>query len=159
MPASMALASEAGMAATARPNGLMSPAATMRTPTTRKAPTAAGKPPLTAPVAASSAAPGVDHAEEIGMRNHRLSTTPASPMAIASAIRPEAACASFAPAASRPRSTTAKELAKPTKAVTRPAATGAKFAERDIGIQALLRKIRRQSSPQTPRRVARVTFS
>ena len=45
-------------------------------------------------------------------------------MAIASAIKPEAACASVAPAALKPFSTTAKELAKPTSAVTQPARIG-----------------------------------
>ena len=44
----------------------------------RKAPTAAGKPPATAPVEASSAAPGVDHAAETGCRGPTLSAMPAS---------------------------------------------------------------------------------
>ena len=61
-PASTALASGPGMEATSRANGLKSPAATIRRPTTRNAPTAAGNPPAVAPVAARSAAPGVDHA-------------------------------------------------------------------------------------------------
>ena len=123
-PASIALASVGGIAATSRPNGRISPAATNSRPTTRKAPAASGKPPAVAPVAASSAAPGVDHAAAIGMRVARLSTMPATPMAIASAIRPEAACASLAPTAESPLRTTANELAKPTKAATTPATTG-----------------------------------
>src|SRR5271167_2214134 len=97
MPASIALASADGIAATARPNGLTSPAAPSKTPTTRNAPVAAANPPVAAPVAASSAAPGVDQAAEIGMRNQRLSTMPAIPIAIESAIKPDAACASLAP--------------------------------------------------------------
>ena len=48
-PASIALASGPGMAATSRPNGLKSPATTIRRPTTRNAPTAAGNPPAVAP--------------------------------------------------------------------------------------------------------------
>ena len=62
----MALASAPGIAATARPNGLNSPAATNSAATVKNAPTAAGQPPATAPVEASSAAPGVDQATEIG---------------------------------------------------------------------------------------------
>jgi hypothetical protein len=79
------------MAATARSNGRIMPAATISAPTAKKAPTAAGNPPATAPVEASSAAPGVDQAQAIGMRDHRLSPMPAIPIAIDSAIRPEAA--------------------------------------------------------------------
>ena len=90
-PASMALAKAGGMAAIARPNGRIRPAATISAPQIRKAPTAEEKPPLTAPVVASKAAPGVDQAPEIGMRDHRLSAMPANPMATDSAIRPEAA--------------------------------------------------------------------
>ena len=49
---------------------------------------AAGKPPGAAPVAASSAAPGVDHAAAIGIRYFALRPIPAAPMAIDSAISP-----------------------------------------------------------------------
>src|SRR5580704_8205141 len=115
-PASIALASVAGIAATSRPNGRINPAATNSSATTTNAPAAAGKPPTVAPVAASNAAPGVDQAEDTGMRVQTLSTTPARPIAIDSATRPEAACASLAPTATSPLSTTANELAKPTKA-------------------------------------------
>src|SRR5580698_2915828 len=115
-PASMALASGEGIAAIARPNGRIRPAATISAPQMRKAPTAEGKPPLTAPVVANKAAPGVDQATEIGMRDHRLNTMPASPIAMESAISPEAASASLAPTAVSPFRMTAKELAKPTKA-------------------------------------------
>ena len=124
MPASMALASAEGIAATARPKGLTNPAVTIKRPATRNAPVAAANPPGAAPVAASSAAPGSDQAPEIGIRNQRLNTMPASPIAIESIIRPDAACASLAPTAVKPLSTTAKELAKPTKAVTTPAPIG-----------------------------------
>ncbi len=55
------------------------------------APTAAAKPPAAAPVAASSAPPGVDQAPEIGMRLRTLSAIPATPIAMDSAINPEAA--------------------------------------------------------------------
>ncbi len=90
-PASMALASGSGMAAMRRPNGRISPAAIRRSPTTTKAPTAAGKPPGIAPVAARSAAPGVDQATKTGIRRPTLMTTPAIPIATDSAIRPVAA--------------------------------------------------------------------
>ena len=68
----------------------------------RKAPTAIGKPPTTAPELASSAAPGVDQATEIGMRVRSDSMTPEMPMAMERAIRPEAASAGEAPVAARP---------------------------------------------------------
>ena len=83
-------------------------------------PTAVAKPPSTAPELASSAAPGVDQAMETGRRVATLSTMAQTPIDTESAISPEAACASVAPTPVRPCSTTAKELAKPTKAVSRP---------------------------------------
>src|ERR1700677_712577 len=132
MPASMALASAEGIAATARPNVLINPAATINRPATRNAPVAAANPPAGAPVAASSAAPGRDHAPEISIRNHKLDTMPASPIAIESIIKPDAACASLAPTAVKPLSTTAKELAKPTKAVTTPAPMGTASDDLDM---------------------------
>ncbi len=46
---------------------------------------------------------------------------PHSPIAMASAVRPEAACAAVAPTAVSPWRTTAKEDAKPTKAASSPA--------------------------------------
>ena len=93
-------------------------------PTARKAPTATGKPPAAAPVAARSAAPGVDQAAEIGMRDAKLRPMPATPMAIDKAIRPDAASPSLAPTAVSPLMMTAKEEANPTKAATMPATTG-----------------------------------
>jgi hypothetical protein len=68
MPASMALASAAGISRIARPRGRNRPDSAIIRPQRTKAPTAAGKPPSIAPVAASSAPPGVDHAIMIGMR-------------------------------------------------------------------------------------------
>ncbi len=67
-PASMALASGAGMAATARPNGFQMPQMMIRIAQMINAPTATAKPPSIAPDVASNAAPGVDHAMLIGMR-------------------------------------------------------------------------------------------
>lgn len=90
-PDSMALASGAGMAATARPSGLNSPATTISAAQMRNAPTAALKPPSIAPVLASSAAPGVDQAMLIGSRVTALSTIAQTPMEIDNAISPEAA--------------------------------------------------------------------
>ncbi len=49
---------------------------------------------------------------------------PARPIAIDSAISPDAACAWSAPTDCNPLSTTANELAKPTKAATSPAMMG-----------------------------------
>jgi hypothetical protein len=84
------------------------------------APTAALKPPSMTPTVARKAAPGVDHATEIGIFFQTLSTMPHRPMAMDSAISPDVACASLAPAATMPCTTTAKELAKPTNATSRP---------------------------------------
>ena len=80
---------------------------------------------MTAPVAASIAPPGVDHAATIGALNAKASSTVAMPIASDSAINPDAASASLAPTAVNPLSTTANELAKPTKAMTKPVAMGA----------------------------------
>ena len=96
----------------------------MSAATTRNAPTAAGQPPSTSPVAARSAAPGVDHAAVIGIRYRHASTTHASPIVTQSARSPLAACAGVAPTARRPVSTTTKELVNPTSAVTIPAVIG-----------------------------------
>ena len=122
-PASMALASAAGMALTQRPSGFHSPEATTSAPLRTNAPTAAGKPPSTAPVVASSAAPGVDHAIVTGIRPRNANTMPQPPIATDSTISPDAASACVAPTATKPRTMTANELAKPTKADSTPAAT------------------------------------
>ena len=110
------------MAATARPKGRQRPAMTISAPVTRNAPTATANPPSGALLVASSAAPGVDHAMDIGIRDFRLSQAAHRPMLIDKAMRPEAACPGVAPIAVRPRMMTAKEEAKPTKAASRPAA-------------------------------------
>src|SRR5882757_6781140 len=122
-PASIALASGGGMAATARPSGFHSPATTISAPVTMKAPTAAGKPPGTAPVVANSAAPGVDQAMLIGILVLRLSAMAQTPIEIDSAISPDAASAWLAPTPRSPAMITAKEEAKPTNAASTPAAS------------------------------------
>ncbi len=71
-PASIALASGAGIAATQRPSGFHSPARMMRIAVTTNAPTDTAKPPSTGPELARSAAPGVDQATLIGCRVLRL---------------------------------------------------------------------------------------
>ena len=87
-PDSMALASVAGMAATMRPSGFQRPAMTISTAQTMKPPTAVANPPSIAPELASSAAPGVDQAIEIGRRVAMLSTMAQTPIETDSAIRP-----------------------------------------------------------------------
>lgn len=67
-PASIAWATGTGMRPINDDSPDHRPVTTNNTPVMRNAPTAAGQPPATAPVAASSAAPGVDQAEVIGMR-------------------------------------------------------------------------------------------
>src|SRR5208283_2130400 len=88
-------------------------------------------PPDAAPVAAKSAAPGVDHAEDIGIRHATLSPIPANPIAIDKAIRPDAASALLAPTAVSPLMMTAKDEANPTKAVMTPATIGC-IADRGV---------------------------
>ena len=106
----MALASGAGMAATSRPIGFHRPATTTSTPTRAKAPSAAANPPSIGPVVASSAAPGVDQAMLIGMRETRLSRMAVTLIVTPSASRPEAACSVVAPMATRPSTMTVTEL-------------------------------------------------
>ena len=124
MPASIACATEAGIRVMSAPRAGTSPVATTSAPVTTKAPTAAGHPPSTAPLEASSAAPGVDQATVIGRRVVTDSTIEPSPMRIVTASSPLAAWAGVAPTAVRPCRTTTKALVKPTRAVTTPAATG-----------------------------------
>src|SRR5690606_7887553 len=119
-PDSMALAKGAGIAATARPSGRNRPAMTISTAQTMNAPTAAENPPSAAPAVAINAPPGVDQAIETGSRVQALSTMAHTPIETESAINPEAASKSLAPTPFNPCSTTAKELAKPTKAVRQP---------------------------------------
>jgi hypothetical protein len=117
----MALAREAGMAATARPNGFHNPARINNKAQMMKAPTASAKPPAGMMEAAINAAPGVDQAQLIGMRFQSESTMPQSPMAMETAINPDAAWEGLAPMATKPCSTTAKEEAKPTIPANNPA--------------------------------------
>ena len=67
-PASMACAMGVGIAVMRPPRRGHSPVRMRSAPVTRKAPTAAGQPPATTPVLASSAAPGVDQASVSGIR-------------------------------------------------------------------------------------------
>ena len=120
-PASIAFASGAGIAATARPNGRHDPASTINTPLTKNAPTAAPNPPAGAAEDASKAAPGVDHAMLIGSRRHRLNPIAHVPIATDSAINPEAACDGVAPIAVSPFNTTENDDANPTNAASTPA--------------------------------------
>ena len=73
--------------------------------------TAAGNPPGTAPMVASSARPGVVQAIEIGMRVHQLAAIATIPLAMPSTTRPEAIWLTDAPTAASPWITTATELA------------------------------------------------
>jgi hypothetical protein len=117
----MALASEDGIAATARPKGFHNPARISNKAQMMNAPTASAKPPAGMMEAAISAAPGVDQAQLIGIRFHNESKTPQSPMAMETAISPDAAWDGLAPIATKPCSTTAKEEAKPTTPANSPA--------------------------------------
>ncbi len=68
MPASIALAIGFGMRVIARASHDHSPVASSSTPHSRNAPTAAEKSSVSPFAATSSAAPGVDHANESGIR-------------------------------------------------------------------------------------------
>ena len=114
---------------TQRPSGRQNPAITINAPLSRKAPTAAGKPPSIDAEVARRAAPGVDQATLIGIHVRRLRKTPHNPIAIDSAMRPDAASADDAPAPFKPCTITAKELAMPTKAESKPADTAWKETE------------------------------
>src|SRR5947209_6469378 len=123
-PASIAWAIGVGIAAMRRPRGGHNPVITSSAPVTRKAPTAAGHPPCTAPVLASRAAPGVDQASVSGIRWRRTSHKMPTAWVAQTASSPEAASAGVAPTPRRPARTTAKELVNPTSAVRMPARTG-----------------------------------
>ena len=131
-PASIALASAGGIEAIARPSAPHSPLSTMSAPQTRNAPTAAGNPPLGAPVDTSSAAPGVDQAIATGIRTRRLMRIATTPAPTQSASRPDVASSRSAPTACSPASTTGNEPENPTSAVTQPARTGATRSERRL---------------------------
>ncbi len=123
-PASIACAIGVGIRAISAPSAGTSPVSTISTPTSTNAPTAAGQPPSTAPVAASSAAPGVDQATVIGRRVRRESSIEHSPISTLTASSPLAACAGEAPTPSRPARTTTKELVNATRPEMIPAETG-----------------------------------
>ena len=122
-PASIADASGVGIDSTRRPSGRMSPQSASRMPQTMNAPTAEANPPCGAAAAASSAAPGVDHAMVTGIFRRQLNSTHPRPIVRQSAMSPEAACACDAPTARSPVSTTANEEVKPTSPQTMPAMT------------------------------------
>src|SRR5262249_20292760 len=90
----------------------------------RNPPTAAGQPPRTMPVPASSAAPGVDHAAMIGIRCRSDSPIVRTPDSRHRANKPEPAWAGDAPTPRSPATMTADELVIPTTAARRPARTG-----------------------------------
>ncbi len=137
-PASIACAMEGGMRAIRRPRRGQTAVSRMSPATTRNAPTAAGQPPSTAPVAASRAAPGVDQATVIGIRYRHASTIAATPIVTQSARSPLADCAGVAPTARRPVSTTANELVTPTSEVTIPATTGRDRDGRAVSVMRIL---------------------
>ena len=77
------------------------------------------------PLAATiSAAPGVDHAIEIGIRYRRLSPIARSPWTTQSTSSPDAASSGVAPTACSPAMSRANELAKPVSDATMPAEIG-----------------------------------
>lgn len=108
------------------PSAGQSPHSTMSSPQTMNAATALPKPidPSALPAATSSAAPGVDHANEIGIFSQKLRMQQISPTTRHRANRPLAACPSVAPTARRPAMTSAKEVANPVIAATMPAEMG-----------------------------------
>ncbi len=67
-PASIACATDVGMRAISVPRAGTAAVAMMSRPVTTNAPIAVGQPPAGVGLAASSAAPGVDHAIVIGIR-------------------------------------------------------------------------------------------
>src|SRR5690606_34518167 len=100
-----------------------SPHSTMSAPHTMNAPTDAAKCASSLAAATRSAAPGVDHAVEIGIRYRHARKMQLSPVVTHAMSRPEEACASVAPTAWRPAMTRAKEVAKPAIDATIPAET------------------------------------
>jgi hypothetical protein len=73
------------------PSGFHNPARISNKAQMMKAPTASAKPPAGMMEAAISAAPGVDQAQLIGIRFQSDSRMPHSPMAMETAISPDAA--------------------------------------------------------------------
>jgi hypothetical protein len=97
---------------------------------------------------ASKAAPGVDHAMLTGILRAKLSKMPHNPMATPTAIKPDVAWACVAPMASKPFTTTANELAKPTKDAIAPAAQACGEGPNRVGVAASIRT-RREFARQT----------
>ena len=122
-PASIADANAPGMRSTSSPRGRTRPQSASSAPQITNAPTAEANPPFGTAAVASSAAPGVDHAMVIGIFRRQLNSTQPRPIVRQSANNPDAACASDAPTARSPVSTTANELVKPTSPQTTPART------------------------------------
>jgi len=98
----MAFDKGAGIDDTALPRGLKTPAKMSKIEEIRKAPTAPAYPPSMNPVVVRSAAPGVDQATLMGIREIRLKIMPPRPIAIARAITPDVDSAGDAPAACKP---------------------------------------------------------
>jgi hypothetical protein len=124
MPASIALAMGFGMRVIARASHGQSPVASSSTPQRTNAPTAAEKSSVRPLAATMSAAPGVDHAIEIGMRYRRLNATARMPCPTQSTNRPDAASAAVAPTACSPAISRANELANPVIEPMIPAVMG-----------------------------------
>ena len=130
MPASMALAMGAGIAAISRASGLISPVRKISTAATRNAPATAGKPPTGSPTVNRKAMPGVVQAKLTGTRKRALTTILRMPMAMHTLIRPDPACCGDAPAAVSAASTSVNVLAYPTMAASAPAINGWKYSRR-----------------------------
>ena len=116
MPASMPDATEAGMREISLVNGLSTPVRISSNATMMKAPTASF---IVKPVlAATSAAPGVDHAEMMGMRVRQLSHAVSSAMARQIAVTQLAVWSCVAPTALAAAMISASVPPKPTIAAT-----------------------------------------
>ena len=124
MPASIALAIGFGIRVIARASHGHSPVINSSSPHNRNAPTAAEKSPVSPFAATISAAPGVDQAIEIGIRNRRLSAIESRPCTTQSTSRPDAASAGVAPTVCSPAMSSANELANPMSDATIPVEMG-----------------------------------
>ena len=104
-PASIAAATAAGIAPTARESAGTAPVSAMSPPARMKAPTASW---MSIPeVAAMSAAPGVDQASTTGTRVPQLRAAEPRPLATDTAATQDAVCAASAPTAAAAASTSA----------------------------------------------------
>ena len=147
IPASIALASDAGIDSISRPSGRTAPAAIRSSPHAMNAPTAASKLVALPPETISSAAPGADQAAGSGMRRVQDSHIPDSPHAIRQTPSPVAAWVSLAPTAPSPWSTITKVLAKPTIAMTTPVAVAPQEASASAGRRARAPSVAAASPP------------